>query len=65
MSKAATKPVEKPAQKPAQEEEEQEESRFIMLEELQNHGISAGDIKKMKLAGIHTVSGVLMNTKKV
>lgn len=44
---------------------EEAENSFIIIDELQNHGISAADIKKLKLAGIHTVCGVLMQTKKV
>lgn len=44
---------------------EDENVPFVNIEELQNHGVNAGDIKKLKLAGIHTITGVLMQTKKM
>ena len=31
---------------------------------LQNHGIGMADITKLKSAGIHTVSGVVMTTRR-
>jgi meiotic recombination protein DMC1 len=52
-------------QEQVQEESVEDEIvSFINIDELQNHGVNAGDIKKLKLAGIHTVTGVLMQTKK-
>lgn len=32
---------------------------LLTSKELQAHGVNAGDIKKLKMAGIHTVTGVL------
>lgn len=46
------------------EEETEEESFFIDIDVLQNHGINAADLKKLKAAGICTVKGVQMTTKK-
>ena len=41
-----------------------DESFFQDIDLLQNHGINVADIKKMKLAGICTVKGVQMTTRK-
>ncbi|KAF9181034.1 Meiotic recombination protein dmc1 [Haplosporangium sp. Z 767] len=46
------------------EEEEEEELFFTEIDELQNHGINAADIAKLKLAGVCTVRCVQMMTKK-
>ncbi|KAF9400200.1 Meiotic recombination protein dmc1 [Mortierella sp. AD011] len=46
------------------EEEEEEELFFTEIDELQNHGINAADITKLKQAGICTVRCVQMMTKK-
>jgi len=43
---------------------EDEESFFQDIEVLQNHGINVADIKKMKSAGICTIKGIQMTTKK-
>lgn len=52
----------------AKEEEkyvdESEPEGFIEIDELQNQGIGMGDLNKLKGAGICTVMGVLMCTKK-
>lgn len=45
-------------------EEDTDESFFQDLDILQNHGINAADIKKLKQAGICTVKGVKMTTRK-
>jgi len=47
-----------------QDASDEEENTFTTVEELQNHGVSVADIKKLKQHGIHTVSGVLMQTRK-
>ena len=41
-----------------------EESFFLDIDLLQNHGINVTDIKKLKQAGVCTVKGIQMNTKK-
>ncbi|XP_063889189.1 meiotic recombination protein DMC1/LIM15 homolog isoform X1 [Scylla paramamosain] len=46
------------------EEEEEEMSFFTDIDELQTHGINAADIKKLKSAGICTVRGVQMTTRR-
>ncbi|KAF9434156.1 Meiotic recombination protein dmc1 [Entomortierella beljakovae] len=46
------------------EEDEDEEVFFTEIDELQNHGINAADITKLKQAGICTVRCVQMMTKK-
>jgi meiotic recombination protein DMC1 len=43
---------------------EEEESFYQDIELLQNHGINVADIKKLKAAGICTVRGIQMVTKK-
>ncbi|CAG8474680.1 6118_t:CDS:10 [Ambispora gerdemannii] len=45
-------------------EEEEEELFYTEIDELQNHGISAADITKLKSAGICTVKAIQMNTRK-
>ena len=44
--------------------EEEEEDFFQDIEMLQNHGINVADIKKLKTAGVCTVRGIQMVTKK-
>ncbi|XP_060562312.1 meiotic recombination protein DMC1/LIM15 homolog [Ruditapes philippinarum] len=44
--------------------EDEEESLFQDIDLLQNHGINVADIKKMKQAGICTIKGVQMTTRK-
>ncbi|RUS75520.1 hypothetical protein EGW08_016710 [Elysia chlorotica] len=46
------------------EEEDEEESFFQDIDTLQNHGINVADIKKLKQAGICTIRGVQMTTRK-
>ena len=43
---------------------EEEDSFYQDIEMLQNHGINVADIKKLKTAGICTVRGIQMVTKK-
>ena len=43
---------------------EEEEDFFQDIELLQSHGINVADIKKLKTAGICTVRGIQMVTKK-
>ena len=45
-------------------EEVTDESFFQDIDVLQNHGINAADIKKLKQSGICTVKGVQMTTRK-
>ena len=48
----------------AQEEEEMEVS-FDEVEKLETLGVNASDVAKLKAAGIYTIAGVRMQTKKV
>ena len=43
---------------------QEEDSFYQDIELLQNHGINVADIKKLKTAGICTVKGIQMVTKK-
>ena len=52
------------APKLASDEDEVVEPAFDSIDKLVNAGIAAADIKKLKEAGICTVAGVLMETKK-
>ncbi|CAG0905144.1 unnamed protein product [Cyprideis torosa] len=45
-------------------EEEEEETYFFSVDLLQQQGINAADIKKLKQAGICTLKGVQMTTRK-
>lgn len=45
-------------------DDDEEESFFQDIDTLQNHGINVADIKKLKQAGICTVRGVQMTTRK-
>ena len=45
-------------------EEEEEAVAYEGIDKLQEHGINAADIKKLKDAGIHTVAAVIMSTRK-
>lgn len=45
-------------------ENDEEESFFQDVDILQKHGINVADIKKLKSAGICTVKGIQMSTKK-
>eukprot|EP00727_Mastigamoeba_balamuthi_P011266 m51a1_g6762 Meiotic recombination protein DMC1 putative (340) ;mRNA; r:95797-97108 len=45
-------------------DEDVEASSFTVVEKLQEIGINAGDIAKLKAAGIHTVESILMHTRK-
>lgn len=46
-------------------QEEDDVVDIVEVERLQTLGVPASDIKKLKLAGIHTVAGVLMQSSKV
>lgn len=45
-------------------ENDEEESFFQDVDILQKHGINVADIKKLKSAGICTIKGIQMSTKK-
>lgn len=45
-------------------ENDEEESFFQDVDILQKHGINVADIKKLKCAGICTIKGIQMSTKK-
>ena len=47
------------------EEDIQDESPFILIDRLQEQGINAGDISKLKVAGCFTVENLMFRTKKV
>ncbi|KAL9648231.1 hypothetical protein ABK040_009235 [Willaertia magna] len=44
--------------------EETEESSFIPIQELEQHGISATDVKKLVAGGFHTVQSLIMTPRK-
>jgi meiotic recombination protein DMC1 len=46
------------------EVDEEESLSATPIDKLQDHGINAGDINKLKAAGICTVKGMLMVTRK-
>lgn len=46
-------------------EEMEEEVAFDEIEKLESLGVNATDVNKLKAAGIFTVAGVRMQTKKV
>ncbi|CAM1302493.1 DMC1 (predicted) [Pycnogonum litorale] len=48
----------------ADQELDEEDSLFQDIDALQSHGINVVDIKKLKSAGICTVKGILMTTKR-
>lgn len=48
-----------------QEEAEESHNDAIPVDKLQASGINAGDITKLKAAGLYTIMGVLMRPKKV
>jgi len=53
--------------KPKEEEEieaEEEEDSYALIDKLQDQGINAADITKLKNAGVCTVKGLLMVTRK-
>ncbi|KAL6078985.1 Meiotic recombination protein DMC1 B [Balamuthia mandrillaris] len=45
-------------------EDEEETVSFIEIDKLQDLGINASDIAKLKAGGLYTVASILMNTKK-
>ena len=47
------------------EDEAMDLEDFDEIQKLQNQGINAGDIKKLKEAGIHTIQGLQMMPKRV
>ncbi len=47
-----------------QEEEDESGQHFKEVERLQEHGINAADISKLKAGGVHTVSALVMRTRK-
>lgn len=48
-----------------QNNEESEDDSIMEIERIQALGISVSEINKLKAAGIHTVAGLLMQSKKV
>lgn len=48
-----------------QNDEEEFVPSFIQVDQLQKFGVNVADINKLKSGGIHTVIGVLMQTRKV
>ena len=53
--------VEAPQQKQDQENEEED---VLKLSNLEGNGVSAGDLQKLREAGLHTVPAVAYSTKK-
>ncbi|CAM6123353.1 unnamed protein product [Calypogeia fissa] len=47
-----------------QEEEVEEEDQFESIDKLTGLGINAGDVKKLQDAGIYTINGLMMCTRK-
>jgi hypothetical protein len=47
-----------------EEVEEVDEYAPVEIDQLQSLGVNVSDIKKLKLAGIYSLSGVLMHTMK-
>ena len=47
-----------------EEEEEEEELTFMTIDKLEESGISAADVAKLKAGGCYTVESILMRTKK-
>jgi meiotic recombination protein DMC1 len=45
-------------------DEEVEQTNFIEIEKLQEHGINAADIAKLKSSGFCTITSIIMGTKK-
>ncbi|XP_046856493.1 meiotic recombination protein DMC1/LIM15 homolog [Xenia sp. Carnegie-2017] len=45
-------------------DQEEEDSFYLDIDLLQNHGINVADIKKLKAAGICTIKGVQMTTRR-
>ena len=45
-------------------EESEDDFCIVDIDSLQNHGINVADLKKLKTAGICTVRGLKMQTKK-
>ncbi|KAL8584270.1 Meiotic recombination protein dmc1 [Nucella lapillus] len=52
------------AEPEVQNQSDDEESFFQDIDQLQNHGINVADIKKLKQAGICTIKGIHMTTRK-
>jgi hypothetical protein len=47
------------------EDDVMEESPFVLIDKLQEHGINASDISKLKIAGCYTIENLVFRTKKV
>jgi meiotic recombination protein DMC1 len=45
-------------------DESEDDFLIVDIDSLQNHGINVADLKKLKSAGICTIRGLKMNTKK-
>lgn len=65
-SKDKKKELEREKEKEREEEglEDIEQTNFIEIEKLQEHGINAADIAKLKSSGFCTISSIVMATKK-
>ena len=48
----------------AQDELDLEQTNFIEIEKLQDHGINAADIAKLKGGGFCTITSIIMATRK-
>lgn len=66
MQKEKKKGKDKEKDEKIQEEAtgEDEEATYVSIDKLQDHGVNAADITKLKQGGICTVKGLLMTTKK-
>lgn len=63
--KSKDKKKEKDTEKDAEEvDEDVEHVNFIEIEKLQDFGINAADIAKLKTSGFCTISSIVMATKK-
>ncbi|KAL6056418.1 Meiotic recombination protein DMC1 B [Balamuthia mandrillaris] len=66
LAKKASKEAEAEGEEMVEDDAEDEEETvsFIEIDKLQDLGINASDIAKLKAGGLYTVASILMNTKK-
>ncbi len=63
--KQKSKEKKKEVQKEVEDvEEDVDQANFIQIEKLQEHGINAADIAKLKTSGFCTITSIVMATKK-
>lgn len=63
--KQKSKDKKKEVEKEVQDlEEDIEQANFIEIQKLQEHGINAADIAKLKTSGFCTITSIVMATKK-